>query len=90
MPALSATLPFWTYATTAPSLISIGYDAENKPSGFYGGYMFVVNAGYTASIALYQILFDVLYNKTYQRKYYRGSWSAWSDITTPQDIEKSL
>lgn len=73
--------------TTAPSLISIGYDAENKPSNFYGGYMFVVNAGYTASIALYQILFDVFYNKIYQRKYYHGSWSAWSDITTPQDIE---
>ena len=73
--------------TTAPSLISIGYDVTNKPSNFYGGYMFVVYAGYTASIALYQILFDVFYNKTYQRKYYRGSWSAWSDITTTQDIE---
>lgn len=73
--------------TTAPSLISIGYDVTNKPSNFYGGYMFIVNAGYTASIALYQILFDVFYNKTYQRKYYHGSWSAWSDITTPQDIE---
>ena len=73
--------------TTAPSLISIGYDVTNKPSKFYGGYMFVVNAGYSASIALYQILFDVLYNKTYQRKYYHGSWTAWSYVTTPQDIE---
>ena len=49
--------------------------------------MLVVNAGYTASIALYQILFDVYYNKTYQRKYYHESWSAWSDVTTPQDVE---
>ena len=73
--------------TKAPSLISIGYDAENKPSNFMGGYMLVVNAGYPASIALYQILFDVYYNKTYQRKYYHGSWSAWSDVTTPQDVE---
>ena len=73
--------------TTAPSLISIGYDIDNKPPKFMGGYMLVVNAGYPASIALYQILFDVYYNKTYQRKYYHGSWSAWSDVTTPQDVE---
>ena len=73
--------------TKAPSLISIGYDIDNKPPKFMGGYMLVVNAGYTASIALYQILFDVYYNKTYQRKYYHGSWSAWSDVTTPQDAE---
>ena len=73
--------------TKAPSLISIGYDIDNKPPKFMGGYMLVVNAGYPASIALYQILFDVYYNKTYQRKYYHGSWSAWSDVTTPQDAE---
>ena len=73
--------------TKAPSLISIGYDIDNKPPKFMGGYMLVVNAGYPASIALYQILFDVYYNKTYQRKYYHGSWSAWSDVTTPQDVE---
>lgn len=73
--------------TKAPSLISIGYDIDNKPLKFMGGYMLVVNAGYPASIALYQILFDVYYNKTYQRKYYHGSWSAWSDVTTPQDVE---
>lgn len=76
--------------TTEPSLISIGYDATNKPSKFYGGYMFVVRAGYTASIALYQILFDVFYNKTYQRKYYHGAWTDWQETISGITIDSAL
>ena len=76
--------------TTEPSLISIGYDATNKPSEFYGGYMFVVGAGYTASHALYQILFDVLYNKTYQRKYYHGAWTDWEETNSGITIDSVL
>lgn len=76
--------------TTEPSLISIGYDATNKPSKFYGGYMFVVMAGYTASIALYQILFDVFYNKTYQRKYYHGAWTDWQETNSGITIDSVL
>lgn len=68
--------------TAAPSLISIGYEAANKPSGFYGGYMFVVNAGYSASIALYQTLLDVFSNKTYQRKYYHDAWTDWQETNS--------
>lgn len=74
----------------APSLISIGYDVTNKPSKFYGGYMFVVNVGYSASIALYQILFDVLYNKTYQREYYHGAWTDWEETNSGITIDSVL
>ena len=76
--------------TTAPSLISIGYEATNKPSGFYGGYMFVVNAGYFASIALYQTLLDVFSNKTYQRKYYHGAWTDWEETNSGITIDSVL
>lgn len=76
--------------TTAPSLISIGYEATNKPSGFYGGYMFVVNAGYSASIALYQTLLDVFNNKTFQRKYYHGTWTDWEQTNSGITIDSAL
>lgn len=76
--------------TAAPSLISIGYEAANKPSGFYGGYMFVVNAGYSASIALYQTLLDVFSNKTYQRKYYHGAWTDWEETNSGITIDSAL
>lgn len=76
--------------TIAPSLISIGYEVTNKPSGFYGGYMFVVNAGYSASIALYQTLLDVFSNKTYQRKYYHDAWTDWQETDSGITIDSAL